>query len=304
LSFQKSAGVFGGAGFDAGLGVAAVDIGADFGGLGGAQGSALQEGVAEFVGGDAVAFGVEIDEDAGFFARRGLDEEAGGTGLKLGFGVFNVIRIAFFGHATERDEFDFVAEDALHGGHVAELLRGVGLSEAGDISSGEFDIEEHAADVGGAGFGAALAHAPYPVVGSAYGTEGGTDAEHVACGLLFFGVEGEGDEGRVGGGTFGGSAGDGAGSADALDDEGIGEALHDGAGLRAEAGIGGEAGGGGFDGAEFGGVLQDFADGGEFRERAELGGDGGLGDGVEAICGIGGDAENGGGGPGDFLDGA
>ena len=213
---DNGGGVFAGAGFDSCLGVAAGGEGADGVGLGAAEGAGLDEGMAEFMRDDAFALGVEVDEDAGFFAWRGLDEEASSTGSAEGLGVG--IEVGF----VERDKLNLFAEEALHGSEVAELLGGVGLGEFADISAGEFDIQKHAGGIGGAGFGAALLDSSKSVDGSAECSKASTEAEHIGGGFFFVGIEGEGYEGGVECSAFDCATGYSRGSADALHDEGIG----------------------------------------------------------------------------------
>ena len=77
------AGVFGGAGLDAFGAVGFIDPGAGGEFLLSIQSAAGEQGVAEFVGFDALAFCVEVDVDLGAFPGGGLHEETGGTGSAL-----------------------------------------------------------------------------------------------------------------------------------------------------------------------------------------------------------------------------
>ena len=287
------AGVFGGAGLDAFGAVGFVHPGAGGVFLLAIEGTAGEEGVAEFVGFDSSTAGVEVDEDLGAFAEWGLHKHAGGSGSALG-GDIGVVVLG-----AEGNEVEAVAEGALHGGEPDEVVGRLRGHHFSDISTVEFDIDEHARHIAEGGLLATLGEAGEAVHSSAEGAEGAAHGEHSGGVFVLTGIGGEEGEWDICGSTFCGTCGEGAGSAHGLDDGGIGELAHEGTHLRREGLIRGEAGGRGLDAHELAWTLKDFFENGGHGGIGQHGGSGGL---VEAIGGVGRFAEDDLAGSGSGLD--
>ena len=210
------AGVFGGAGLDAFGAVGFIHPGSGGVFLLAVEGTAGEEGVAEFVGLDSSTAGIEVDEYLGAFAEWGLHKHAGGSGSALGVYIFGV----FLG--AEGDEVEVVAEGALHGGELDEVVWRLRGHHFADISGVEFDIDEHAGHIAEGGLLAALLEAGEAVHSSAEGAEGAAHGEHSGGVFILTGIGGEEGEGDICCGTFYGTCGEGAGSTHGLDDGRIG----------------------------------------------------------------------------------
>ena len=233
-----------GPGFDALRGVALLHHHAGRGCLISVEGSAGKQSMAEFVRQHVAALGIHIQKYPSPLALGGLDIHAGRSCASESIDVERVV----FG--PERDDVHLLPEEALHGCHADQLVGIHGFGHAGDIATGQLDIDKHAGYVGDCGLLPTLTESDASRRHTAQATKSRTHAKHDGGFVLFSNCCGKGRKGSAKHRAFDCACSSSGDSAHALHDERICQAVHDGSGLRTERFIHCESGGSAFDGKE------------------------------------------------------